>query len=150
MLALLLRDKRIKNKIKKPLNLVSSWIVFVCIVFSILPGYLRYKGILLNYWYAFDQIFTNRSMLAASAFQSYGIPIVNTMNYNAYTNTPVYIDGYMNNGVVLDSAYIYGSSLWNSNATIFMDGASCISKKAKYKHDGKSGIYSSCGSKHNR
>lgn len=107
MLALLLRDKRIKNKIKKPLNLVSSWIVFVCIVFSILPGYLRYKGILLNYWYAFDQIFTNRSMLAASAFQSYGIPIVNTMNYNAYTNTPVYIDGYMNNGVVLDSAYIY-------------------------------------------
>lgn len=71
MLALLLRDKRIKNKIKKPLNLVSSWIVFVCIVFSILPGYLRYKGILLNYWYAFDQIFTNRSMLAASAFQSY-------------------------------------------------------------------------------
>lgn len=107
MLALLLRDKRIKSKIKKPLNLVSSLIVFVCIVFSILPGYLRYKGILLNYWYAFDQIFTNRSMLAASAFQSYGIPIVNTMNYNAYTNTPVYIDGYMNNGVVLDSAYMY-------------------------------------------
>lgn len=107
MLALLLRDKRIENKIKKPLNLVSSWIVFVCIVFSILPGYLRYKGILLNYWYAFDQIFTNRSMLTASAFQSYGIPIVNTMNYNAYTNTPVYIDGYMNNGVVLDSAYMY-------------------------------------------
>lgn len=107
ILALLLRDKRIKNKIKKPLNLASNWIVFVCIVFSILPGYLRYKGILLNYWYAFDQIFTNRNMLAASAFQSYGIHIVNTMNYNAYTNTPVYIDGYMNNGVVLDSAYMY-------------------------------------------
>lgn len=107
MLVLLLRNERIKNKIKKTFNLICRWIVFACMVFSILPGYLRYKGILLNYWYAFDQVFTNRSMLAASAFQSYGIPIVSTMNYNAYTNTKVYIDGYINNGVVLDSAYMY-------------------------------------------
>ena len=54
MLVLLLRNERIKNKIKKPFNLICRWIVFACMVFSILPGYLRYKGILLNYWYMAD------------------------------------------------------------------------------------------------
>ena len=91
----------------KLLNFITKHIVTICIALSILPGLLRYYGIFSNFWYLFDTIFTNRSLLLSSAINTYGIHVFNNMNYSEFTSKIVYVDSYKWHGIILDSAYAY-------------------------------------------
>lgn len=104
---LMIKNKYIKSRIRKRIQTLARWIPLVGICFSILPGYFRYKGFLTPFWYVFDTVFTNRSLLLASAIDSYGIHIINTMSYLEYSNVGVNVDSHVHYGLVLDSAYTY-------------------------------------------
>ena len=66
-----------------------------------------YKKIYMPLWYRFDSIFTNRSLLSASAIQNYGIKLINNMSYSEYSGLTVSVDSYIHRGLVLDSGYLY-------------------------------------------
>lgn len=104
---LLFKDERIRKKTNNLIKFMAKYIFILCALFSILPGYLRNQGILMEWWYEYDSIFTNRSMLASSAIEAYGIKFINNMSYEEYTSQVVEVDSYLQNGIVLDSAYIF-------------------------------------------
>lgn len=103
----MLKSELIQKWTKKIIQILAKIIVTLCMAFSIIPGYLRYRGVFTGFWYIFDNIFTNRTLLASSAIQSYGIHLLNKMDYTSYMNTIVNVDSYKWNGVILDSAYLY-------------------------------------------
>lgn len=107
MIEFLLGFEKIKLVLTKKFNILSGHLATICMIFSIIPGYLRYKGVLVNVWYMLDAIFTNRTMLAAAAIKNYGIHFLNKMNYETYSSKIIQVDNYQWNGIVLDSAYLY-------------------------------------------
>lgn len=106
-LLLIIKNNLIGIRMNKIFRIISRWIAVICAGFSFIPGLFRYKGIFMPIWYAFDVIFTNRSLLTASAIQGYGIHLINTMSYSEYSSVGVTVDSYIHNGLVLDSAYTY-------------------------------------------
>lgn len=104
---LMIKNKYIKSRIRKRIQTIARWIPLMGICFSILPGYFRYKEFITPFWNVYDTIFTNRSLLLASAIDGYGIHIINTMSYLEYSNLGVNVDSYVHYGLVLDSAYTY-------------------------------------------
>lgn len=127
-----------KKIIMKFLNILSKYIFIICAAVSILPGLLRYYGIFSNFWYSFDTIFTNRSLLFSSAINTYGIHFLNNMSYSEFTNQTVLINSIRQNGVVLDSAYVYMLIRYGVVILIFL----WFVFKALYKKN--SGSYSGC------
>lgn len=96
-----------KKIVMKLLDFFGKHIGIICFALSILPGLLRYYGIFGNFWYFFDTIFTNRSLLSSSAISTYGIHFLNNMSYSEFTSQIVFVDSFKWNGIVLDSAYVY-------------------------------------------
>lgn len=109
LLTLFTLSNQFFEKYKYPIviNWVAKHIGSLCCLLSILPGMLRYMGVFSSLWYAYDVIFTNRSLLAASAIDSYGLHFLNPMNYTDYMRKSVYVDSFQWSGIVLDSAYMY-------------------------------------------
>lgn len=107
VICFLLNNNFLRNKFHKIITFLSQWSLLICIIFSIIPGFLRYKKIYMPLWYRFDSIFTNRSLLSASAIQNYGIKLINNMSYSEYSGLTVSVDSYIHRGLVLDSGYLY-------------------------------------------
>ncbi len=106
-IALILKNKFIRKNLKVLFKFIAKWITLVCIIISVVSGILRYKGVFMPIWYAYDRVFTNRSLLASSAIESYGIHLINNMSYLEYSSLGVYVDSYIHHGLVLDNAYMY-------------------------------------------
>ena len=88
--------------------LIKTTLIFACIIaFAIIPSYLRTKSD--NNWIydVHDKIFTNRSMLGATAIDAFGIHLLNSIDSYTYYNTSITIDGYTRVGVVLDNGYLF-------------------------------------------
>lgn len=85
----------------------AEWIPIGAILLSCIPGILRYRGMFIDLWYKYDEIFTNRSLLAAAAIEEYGIQLINCMKYSEYVNVSVRIGEKLFHGLILDSAYLY-------------------------------------------
>ena len=109
-----------KKFVIKLLNFFAKSIGTICFAFSILPGLLRYFGIFSNFWYLFDSIFTNRSVLFSSAISTYGIHLFNSMSYSEFISQTVVVDSYSRIGVVLDSAYVYILIRYGIIALVFL------------------------------
>lgn len=108
LVMVILFDNRVLKSIsKKTIKIMAKWILFICIFVSVVPAILRSKGILMPLWYRYDYIFTNRTLLGASAIEAYGIKFINIMQYNDYKSIMVNVDSYIHEGIVLDSAYMY-------------------------------------------
>ncbi len=107
LFALAMKSSAFQQIMNRPVQFVSKWITLFCMSLAILPAFLRAKGVLLPLWHVYDSIFTNRSLLGASAIDSYGIHLINRMTYSAYAGFEVNVDSYVYQGIVLDSAYMY-------------------------------------------
>ena len=107
IILLLLRSEKIQRWTRKIILFFAKITVTLCMIFSIIPGYMRYQGMFTALWYAYDAIFTNRTLLASAAIESYGIHLLNRMDYTTYMSTLVNVDSYKWSGIVLDSAYLY-------------------------------------------
>ena len=105
--AYMLKNKIIKRYASTIIRFLAKHIAFICITFSVIPSYLRAKDILTPLWYMYDEIFTNRSLLGASAINKYGIHLLNHMTYSEYSSVVVLVDSHVWHGIVLDSAYLY-------------------------------------------
>lgn len=104
---IILKQKQLNKWLTKPIYFLTKWITLICIITSVIPSILRSKNILMPLWYMYDAIFTNRSLLGASAIDSYGIHLFNRISYSNYVNTRVVVDSFVHQGVILDSAYMY-------------------------------------------
>lgn len=104
---IILKYKQLNKWLTKPIHFLSKWITLICIIISVIPSILRSKNILMPLWYIYDTAFTNRSLLGASAIDTYGIHLFNRISYSNYVNTRVVVDSFVHQGVILDSAYMY-------------------------------------------
>lgn len=102
-----LKKEKIRKHSDTIIHFVSKHAILIFSIISFLPGYLRYKGLLMDIWYRFDLLFTNRSLLAASAINAYGVHVLNRIKYSDYMSTLVDVDSYRWNGIVLDNGYLY-------------------------------------------
>lgn len=107
LFSLTMQSTFFRQIMNRPVQFVSKWITLFCMILAILPAFLRSKGVLLPLWNVYDSIFTNRSLLGASAIDSYGIHLINRMTYSAYAGFEVNVNSYVYQGIVLDSAYMY-------------------------------------------
>lgn len=93
--------------VSKVTAFAAKWSVLLFSVISILPAYLRLRHYMMNLWYAYDKIFTNRTQLGAAAINAYGISFINPMNAYDYFSKIVVIDGFQKKGIILDNGYMY-------------------------------------------
>ncbi len=104
---LLVRNLKVNTVLGKVISTFSEFVFIIVAAFSIVPMILRSKGILMDFWYKYDVIFTNRSLLASSALDAYGIHLLSHLKTADYVNTEVLVDSRLGTGIVLDNGYIY-------------------------------------------
>lgn len=107
IMVIALDNKKIGDKTENIIRKIGKMIIALSVLFAIIPPLLRSKGWLMPIWHIYDAFFTNRSLLGSAAVKAYGIHLINAMSYGEYSTVKVDIDGYTQNGLVLDSAYMY-------------------------------------------